>query len=136
MTAKGPVGGEAHFEEPDVLDGGVFEQLPGDAFHNFWRGNAVLEDSKGREHRMQVMHLVQHFDMLIQLVRFVGWERQIVFLCNVNDRLRADRPLEMTMDLRLGDVVVTRVKVFHRYCRMLMFTFSGALPGHGMKLYL
>ena len=34
VTMEGPVRREAHFEEPDVLPGGILEQLPGNTLHH------------------------------------------------------------------------------------------------------
>ncbi len=53
--------------------------------------------------------------MLIQFVDIIGRQFQIVFFGNINDRLCADRPFEMAVDFRLGDIVVFWVEVFHEY---------------------
>jgi hypothetical protein len=52
--------------------------------------------------------------VLIQFVDIVGRQSQIVFSCDIDDRLRTDRTLAVTVDLGLRDIVVFGVEVFHK----------------------
>ncbi len=113
MPVKRPIGRETDFEELDVLFCRVLEQLPGDAFDNLRRGDAVLKDGEGCQHGFEVLQLVIDFDVLVQFVDIIRRQLQFVFFRNVNDRLRADRAFEVTVDFGLGDVVVFGVEVFH-----------------------
>ena len=62
---------------------------------------------------MQVTPLVEDFDMFVQLINFIGGQLKIIFFCYVNDRLRADGPLKMNVNLCFGKIVVFGIKRFH-----------------------
>jgi hypothetical protein len=51
--------------------------------------------------------------MLIQLTGLKRGQTQTILPGNINDCLRADRTLQVAVDFRLGNVVVSGIEVFH-----------------------
>ena len=78
---------------------------------------------------MQVAPLVEDFDVMLKFVEFVGRQRQVVLPCHIDERLRADCPFQMAMDLDLRKVVVLGIEILHLRAPRLNAGYSTVLRG-------
>ena len=131
VTAEGPIGREAYFEQFDVLFSGILEEFPGDPFEGPRGGDALLGDAEGLQHDIQTLPLIVDLDVRVQPFDIVGWQLQAVLSGDVDDRGCADGPFEMDVESRswgsryiLGSKFFMRRLLMRRYRKHLLLSYT------------